>query len=68
MTLLFMLLVIGIRLKHGWYGVGYCLVFDVTLHVAGNWDKVKIDWYGVGYCLVFDVTLHVAGNWDKVET
>ena len=40
-TLLFMFLVIGIRLRHGWYGVGYCLVFDVTLHVAGNWDKVK---------------------------
>ena len=57
-----MLLVIGIRLKHDWYGVGNCLVFYVTLHVTGNEDKLKHGWHGVRYWLVFDVTLYVTGN------
>ena len=38
-TLLCILLVIMIKLKHGWYGVGYWLVFDVTLHIAGSHDN-----------------------------
>ena len=37
-----MSLVIRIRLKHDLYGVGYWLVFYITLHVAGNWDTVQI--------------------------